>query len=219
MNEDFKKCWPIGQHGVKNTLRNQPGCYVLETADGRKYVGSTGDIAGRISGHVSDLKLGRRTNPSLAQSYTVEPKFKVSIFPTVTVEQARQKEQETLNDLVAQAPDMIHNRGIVNVNKPMLGVQSVWLGTERSEESRERMSQSQRRRLSDLVNQQGLLDHMAMMRAARINIQQEVMCAGQKYNSMAEAARALGISTTALWNRCRSENYPDFYKVPRDEYE
>lgn len=82
---------------IDSNLRNMPGVYaIINIANGKFYVGSSGSVTHRLSQHRCELKRGRHNNPYLLNAYLKNP----TSFKFVVIEYSnsfRSKEQEYLD--------------------------------------------------------------------------------------------------------------------------
>lgn len=183
-----------------NPLTDQPGCYLVEhVPTGNVYVGSSVDLAGRITGNLNSLKNGKHKNKNLQTLFDKEPTVEVSFQPTETEEKARSLEQETVNKLLPTGK--LCNVAVVDVTKTRVGlklspeaVQKIALshtGRKRTDEARKNMSEAQKAYISTPEGQQRL--------SAMVNkISRTVTIDGISYPSISEASRSLGIPYTTL---------------------
>ena len=119
----------------KNPLSFQPGCYLIKhVPSDNVYVGSSLNLAGRITGNINNLKNGKHKNKNLQKLFDESPNVEISYSVTDTEEEARLLEQETVNKLLDTGK--LCNIAIDDVTKSSLGL-------KRTQETREKMSSSQ----------------------------------------------------------------------------
>lgn len=189
-----------GVRNDRNPLTNQPGCYsVSHVPTGNVYVGSSVNLAGRITGNLNSLKDGKHKNKNLQTLFDKEPIVEISFQPTETEEKARSLEQETVNRLLPTGK--LCNVAVVDVTKTRVGlkmsqevIQKIALsntGRKQTDKARKNMSEAQKAYLATPEGQQRL--------SAMVNkISRTVTIDGISYSSISEASRALGIPYTTL---------------------
>ena len=188
------------RHYYKNPLTNQPGCYLVNhIPSGNVYVGSSVNLAGRITGNLNHLKNNKHKNKNLQAFYNNDPTIKVSFKTTQTEEEARNLEQTMVNTLLPTGK--LLNIAIEDVTKTSLGL-------KRSVEIREKMSESQtgrkftneaKKNMSD-AQKRYLSTPEGQARFSNIinKISKTVTIDGNTYSSISEASRILGIPHRSL---------------------
>lgn len=119
-----------------NPLKDIIGTYcvtVIET--GMVYIGSTANLAQRVSVHLSDLKYCRHSNPKLQEAYNTDTDIEIIVKPAVTITEAQSLEQHLVDHF--KDSGYLCNVGTVDVTKPNLG-------TIRTEKQRQNMSDAHR---------------------------------------------------------------------------
>lgn len=215
----------------KNPLSKQPGCYVITHVESEKhYVGSSVNLAGRISSNLTTLKDNKHKNKNLQQLFNENPNVEVVVKQTQTVEEARQLEQETVDKLLPLGK--LCNIGVIDVTRARFGLPvsedtrrrtaDAIRGQKRSEESRIRMreaqlgkilSEEQKQKLSvihkeRLSSEEGKAAHSRGIEKRK----HPVVCDGVNFSSVSEAARELKVDVTTIMYRCKSENFPGYFK-------
>ncbi len=218
----------------KNTFSHKPGCYVIEhVATGKKYVGSSVNLSGRINGNLNYLEHGKHKNKNLQEAFNNDPKVEVFVKPTKTEEEARQLEQQIVDELLPSGN--LCNIAVVDVTKTRVGVLLTdkhksallegSLGKTRSPESRKRMSESHlgkklpeehKHKLSEVHKQRLSTPEGKESHAKGIEkISHAVMIDGIEYPSKSEAARILDLHVTTVMYRLKSPNFPNCH--PKEE--
>lgn len=217
--------------GFKNELTGKSGCYIATNkTNGKQYVGSSANLAGRIYANLNCLKRGKHKNKNLQEAYNESPDFDILVQLTSTVEEARQLEQATVDKLLPTGS--LTNTSVTDVTRSALGLirsdeakqktADANRGQKRSEESRLKMreakldkplSKEHKQNLSTarkeyLSTDEGKANHAR----SREKISQSVIIDGFTYPSMNEAARALGVDISSIVHRCKSDKYPGYSK-------
>lgn len=227
----FVEVKPSTRRGsVINPLTNQPGCYVVKhEPTGVVYVGSSKNLAARITSNLSALKNGTHKNPNLQQVYTKREDMAFFVAQTKTREEAFSLEQQMV--------DRYKDKGILcniatdNVAHTRVGVPLTADHLEKlkqsninraiSDDTRKRLSEShlgqivteeQKENLSKLALQrlstpEGKAAHFEGIK----KLMHPVVINGVRYNSKSEAARTLGVDVTTVMYRIKSPNYPDCF--------
>lgn len=189
-----------GMRNSPNPLTNQPGCYLVEhVATGNVYVGSSVDLAGRITGNLNSLKNGKHKNKNLQTLFNKDSTVEVYYQSTETEEQARSLEQETVNKLLPAGK--LCNIAVVDVTRTRVGVslspetiQKITIsntGKKRTDVARKNMSDAQKAYINTEEGRQRLSYMVG-------KISKSVTIDGITYPSISEASRSLGIPYTTL---------------------
>lgn len=124
------------------------GAYTIEhTASGKFYVGSTNDLAGRRSRHLTDLKYNRHPNLHLQRAYNLDPRIEFFFVITEDREQAYDYEQ-TLLDIHMEQGNLFNMAKDARIAVIELSEESkekhraALTGLKRSEETKDRMRQA-----------------------------------------------------------------------------
>lgn len=198
------------------------GVYFIRHASGLFYIGSTGNISMRKSGHKHDLMRGRHKNAKLQQAFLTNPNIIFEFYPTTTREEAYALEDEWIrnswgNPLLANlvpyarlqpgmAPQEVIdrlravNRGKVVSKETRNKISTANKGMVRQDSTKVLMS-SQRRGVSKSPDWS---DKIA--EAKRI----KVVVDGVEYPSATAVTLVYGCSIPTVMNRCRSEKFPNW---------
>lgn len=223
-----------GTHGKPRSdkLTGKSGAYVIDIeVSGKLYVGSSGELAHRVSTNLNKLKHNKHHNEELQTAYNNNPDATVWVRVTDTVEQAQQLEQELVDKFLPTGN--LTNRAIEDVTRPRLGMsmseehkkkiidvnrgrnvseetrlklRDALLNKPKSEEHVQNLTTAQRKRFA---TEEGKAAHAL----TREKIKKPVECAGVIYPSRNEAAKALGVTAQAITYRCNSDNFPDCFRV------
>lgn len=218
--------------GHRNELASKPGCFAIIVNRGEKlYIGNTIRLGKLISISLSQLKYNRHGNKNLQEAYNRNPDVVVMVKLTETIEQARQLVQEIVDKLLPSGK--LCNIGVTDVTRPRLGVPAskesrekmaeAKRGHKASEETRLKMSKARlgkplsaeiKHKISAIQKERYATDDGKAAHARGTEkIKHQVMCDGTTYSSIAEAARKLGINVGTIIHRCKSDKYPNFYKI------
>lgn len=218
---------------------SHPAAYALtHKSTGLHYVGSTGDLYTRIVQHKKMLRYGKHKNGNLQKAYDEDPVFSLSFVETETKEDAVIIEQTLLDQLKPKG--LLFNIAIDAVN-PNQGLQvsdevkerlrdaafnqfstpqakkqhsdlikKKWqdeeyrnkhIGVKHSDERVAKNSQTVKALWQDPEYRKKMMERGGL----KISID------GVVYNSIAEAARLLGISEGCISYRCKSPNFQSTY--------
>lgn len=225
-----------------STLDRKVGAYTIEhLPTGAVYHGSTIHLYRRVIEHQNDLKGDKHGNSNLQKLYKEGGDLKLSFHPTSSAEEAIRKEQELIDktpkELLLNASfnaantaagmwenpvlrESISRARIGNKNaagteytaerrakqsQVMKGNQHL-LGHHHSEESRAKMSASRKGRKCSS-------EHTAASAEGRTR--ERAVIDGIEYQNAAVAGKALGMSTSGVKKRCKSDKFPNWKLVPK----
>lgn len=215
-----------------NPLRNKPGCYLIRhKVNGMFYVGSSNNLAARLVKNLSALRNNCHKNRNLQTIYNNDPHFEIVYKVTETVAEANKLEQAIVTSHkedvlllnIAKENVLLTRQGVClseahkaillesNKNRVVSDetrtkLRESHLGNKLTEEHKEKLSSIHKARLS---SEEGKRSHAAGI----AKLKHAVYCDGILYSSMSEAARSLGVDITTILYRCKSSNYPTFYKM------
>ncbi len=169
-------------------LPKTPSAYVIKHIDtDLMYVGSSGDVRGRVNEHISRLNRGQHPNRTLQRLYDDSPNIEVLFIQTGTREEALEVEQSFLTTLMP-------GNSLVNV---AADARSPWRGVTRSEEMRRKLSEAR----TGIDRGDEFRDKM---RQVKIGTGHAVLVNDVQYSDAREAGEALGLATSTIRNRCSS---------------
>lgn len=200
LEEEFDKITPNTKHGFLNPLSNKPGCYCVQHNNtGNVYVGSTKNLAKRISQTTSSLRKNTHKNKNLQQLYNKDPEINFFIKLTETVEKAQEEEQQAVDKL--KDSDNLCNVAVKDVVLTRLGAKlseehkdilmSSNINRKVSEETRRRQSESQKVFINTPEGKE-------LLRQKIEKLSRKISIGGVEYPSISEASRQLGIKYTTL---------------------
>jgi predicted GIY-YIG superfamily endonuclease len=173
-----------GQQGVKDTnlLTGKPGAYCITHVEtGKVYIGSTGNLATRVSGNLGALKRNKHKNNNLQKVFNDDSTVEVLVKPTATLTDAVALEQQLVNEF--KDTKYLCNIGITDVARPQLGVE----GQTRTTKHKEQISEKNRLYAKTPEGRQHILERTEKR-------SRKVIIDGITYPSQNEAARVLGIA-------------------------
>lgn len=200
-----------------------PGVYVLtHLSTGNFYIGSSNDIAGRLSEHSWKLGRGIHESDRLQELFNLDRDVEVTlVIPTKTVEQARQQEEEMLLEQ-RESPLLVNRIFQANVLYQS-GEANPMFGRPVSETTRKKLSvankgrkfhtdESKARIAASKLGKPLSAEHIAKLRLKA----KPVSIKGVKYNSAVEAAEALGISqyTVRVYAVSKKPQHADWFYLP-----
>ena len=223
-----------------NGKTDRTGVYLIKSNVSEEvYVGSTKDMAKRIRQHKYELRHNKHPCKKLQEIYNKSPELTVEFIEidepdkTLARELAFDQEQSLLDkfkeqSLLLNAATDARNAatGIVYTDevrgKISEGIKKHFedpVNVERAKQNaHDRWSnQEYRDKLTELRNtpEHKLLQSEYKKELWKNPEHRAKMCIpvtvdGKKYDSLKDAAKDLGISTSALRNRCKSKNYPNY---------
>lgn len=215
-----------------NPITKQPGCYVItHTQSGKMYVGSSVNLAARISGNMNLLKHGKHKNKNLQNLFEQDPNLTAVLKITENEETARKLEQHIVDEL--NPTGVLCNIAVIDVMKTKTGVplsqehRRILLEANKDRvvttESKERMRQSHlgnklsedtKRKLSTSHKEFYATEAGKLVKENSIaKIRKPTQINGTTYASRAEASEKTGVSIKTILKRCASEEYPDWISL------
>lgn len=185
-----------GRHGKKNPLKNQPAAYVIiHPTTEKMYIGSTGDLSGRCSENLKNLRNNEHKNKPLQENYNKEPLIGIAYVPCKDVEEAQNIEQHLVKEIYKD--NKVFNVAIENTK--LTGV-----GRKLSKEHVDILKQSN-------INRDVSLDTKEKMRQSKLRYDateegkkriaelaarssKPITIDNIKYDSISEASRQLNIT-------------------------
>lgn len=181
------------------------GAYMLtHPPTGRAYVGSCRDVYARERKHFSSLTLGTHPNPHLQAAFDANPVIEVTVLATESREAAKFYEQSLLDDFYASGL-------LFNIS---MSAGSTMEGRHHTEATRRKMSESHKgiipgeetrlkMRLAKLGKPAGAAQRVSLSLGAASR-RKAVSVQGVGYESISEAAQALGLSYECVRQRIHS---------------
>lgn len=201
--ENLEKHIPSTKHGIKNPLFGISGSYVvIDSKTSMTYIGSTANLAKRISQTTSSLRRGYHKNKRLQETYNSGADLHYFVIRTSDLRSAVAIEQNLVNEL--KDSGVLCNIAVDNVEKTRSGAKLTEahiallresnIGKKRSEESIKKMSEAQKAySLTD--------EGRARIARNRELHSRKVSIEGIDYSSISEASRLLKIPYTSLVRR------------------
>lgn len=183
-------------HRLPHPLIHVPGVYcVMINESGKIYIGSTINLLGRMSGHISKLRHNQHPQSKLQAAYNEDPEIQVWYCVTESINDAVNLEQYLVDCF--KDTTCLCNIGVVDVTKPQLGVpvtiehrqkiSDALSGKKRSLEARQQHSKA---RFAFELTDRGREIRQMQSKTITVN--------GVNYPSITEASRRLGIRRGTL---------------------
>lgn len=201
---DFKP-YVKGVAGIKgsNPLVKVPGVYVITHDEtGKVYIGSTKDLARRLSSHESVLKHNRHTNGSLQRAFNEDSVISFDYRVTKSIEEAVMTEQCLVIEL--KDTGLLFNKAIEDVTKPSVG-------NTLSDEHRQRISAANKgRKRTDEMNLKSSIQRKAYLetdagkaftKTMASSKSKKITIDGIEYPSISEAGHQLGLCVKTVQRR------------------
>lgn len=220
------------------------GAYTLKhVSTGKMYHGSSKDIHRRKNEHLGTLRRREHANFTLQGLVNTDPVLELTIYPTSTIEGARELEQYLIS---RTTPEALTNvaldvaAGVGGVGKlPHIAekLRKARLGNKHAENTRHteewkaqaslrlrgnkhllghRHSTETKRKMA-IAHTGRKLSEESIRKSALGRIKGTVTCDGVTYESITEAARRTGFSYFGVKRRCKSPNYPTWIFNAKDK--
>lgn len=232
---------------LSEKTKKMPCCYIIHhPASDKIYIGSTKDLRERAYRHTIELKRERHNNEELQTVFNQDNYIRFYIQPFLTVEDARNKEDELLKAfqneefVVNETASAWNQKGYKHTEESKAKMRETRNRPEMIEASRQRMlgkpnTEEQKRKISQSLKGRPCPEHVKKINSEKFkgvlrtdNVKKNikagilekidpVYCDGKVYESVAEAARQLGIGHSTVLYRISSEFKTEWYRITKDD--